>query len=1167
MAKGLTYRDAVRLLGGAEGGVVDALDSVTAGLMLGGVVSVPALLGWFDARAEFAKLSRSLVGGARKRSAGSHRLGRTEQLEAAHTVLVVAAFFEVLGETPMPVRFRDLAPGPSEQLALAAGGPVLYGQSLAAEALRTAVALPEPHRGHDAYLAELGEFYDGLAGNFRRFVSGLAAWERLGQGQRGAVEAALERAGPRAVRRYADMLLDLVRDFPEVAYWANLREHRELRLSLQELAAALGAISSGMAPAAVREPLHRGYAAALGRSITESADVPDGMTVPTLAEAYVPPPFRVTGAPADALASDEAVWADVPVRDDLDDYLVGYLTSPGARHAPMLLLGQPGAGKSVLTKVLAARLPAADFLPIRVVLREIDATKDLQGQIEDALRSATTEELRWRDIAQSAQGALPVVLLDGFDELLQATGVSQSNYLMDVMGFQERERDQGRAVAFVVTTRTSVADRARTPPGTVMLRLEPFEETRTRRWLSVWNAANESYFRSAGLRSLPPDVVLGYPELAGQPLLLLLLAIYDADGNALQKSRSSLSLGELYEELLRAFARREAGRLSPRLGSQETEDWVDEELRKLSIVAFAMFNRSSQWVTHADLEDDLNAVLPPAVARAGSFEALQESALLVGRFFFVHRTQAALRDKTLHTYEFLHATFGEYLVARLTWELLRDAGARNPARSLGFSGIDDSGLHMFLSFAVLAVRTPTVTFLVGMAASLDDRERSHLGAVLARLYTEAPFEWRPDAPNSRQLKPYQPARLPVAARIAAYSANLIVLAVLVAGRLAYADLHSPRDRESAEAWHAQTLLWHSQLRDEEWGSLIELVAVERYWVEEDGERDVRLAIDFGKTATPPVDPRWTFARPAAEPDTHGFIGGIPAWLIQRRVNFHCGSQDDVTLRAILPLLQSDLEVSMRTFLGRLSGHPSAAEALLTVLLLPALSYDDDRRRAACLECLSIAEATIPSWSAESRAAYAEILVGALIADEQADADVVAKVLGSRIGARHATIMRLASAALERTTISDPAIANLLSAITDLVGKDAAQLSKFVLVIDGSESGADPAKPGREHDGGNADNLMSIRRRLTELTEHLATVLPPAPEPPAYSSIWWIRPSPGRSEEHRQMLLRTRPEREKYERAVEEHRLGPVLEGARRSLARYAISLRPEDGAGSGQADG
>ncbi|WP_250034956.1 NACHT domain-containing protein [Paractinoplanes maris] len=1033
MAKTLTYRDAVKILGGAEGGVVDALDSLTAGLMLGGTVTFPALLGWFDARAEFARLSRRLVGSVRQRSAGSHRLGRTAQLEAAHTVLVVAAFFEVLGEASLPVRFSDIAP---EQLAIAARAPVEDGRLLVADALATAVALPVPHQGHDDYLAELEQFYAGLAKSVLRFVSGLAAWEALPLWQRGDVGAAVEASVSQALQRYSDFLLDLVKDFPEVGYWAGLREHRstttevrEVKLSLQDMSAVLARLSSRIAPVAVRETLHRGYAAALDRAITESADVPEGMTVPTLAEIYIPPPFRVTGAPADAVASDEAVWAEVPVRDDLDDYLVGHLTSPGAVRAPMLMLGQPGAGKSVLTKVLSARLPAADFLPIRVVLREVDATKDVQGQIEDALRSATSESLRWRDIAQAADGALPVVLLDGFDELLQATGVSQSNYLMDVLRFQEREREQGRAVAFVVTTRTSVADRARTPPGTVVLRLEPFDGTRARRWLDVWNATNDRHFRTAGLRPLPAGTVLGYPELAGQPLLLLLLALYDADGNALQRERGDLSLGDLYERLLRAFARREARRQIPRAGSPEVETWIDGELRNLSIAAFAMFNRSSQWVTHADLEDDLSAVLPPKVTAAGSFDALQESALLVGRFFFVHRTQATRRDTTLHTYEFLHATFGEYLVARLTWALLRDAGARNTAGALQFGGADDAGLYRFLSFAVLSVRTPTITFLVGMAKNLEDGERRHLGALLGRLYTAAPYEWRPDSPEPQRTKPYQPARLPIPIRIAVYTANLTLLAVVVAARLAYSDLYHPREWEAAEAWHGQALLWHSQLRDEEWDSLVELIAVERCWIVEDGERDVRLTMDFGATTPPPPDPHWTFARPATERGAYAFTHGAPAWLVKRRVNFVCGSQDDVLQHALGPLLDSGLEVTTRTFVSWLPSYPTAAEALLTVLLLPTMHYDDDRRRAAYLDCARIAAHRFPPWDDETQNAYGERLFAALAGDDRAGAGIAAEVLSHGILVSAHDLVRHLVTVLKRTGPSDPGYGTVTDAIS------------------------------------------------------------------------------------------------------------------------------------------
>ena len=142
-----------------------------------------------------------------------------------------------------------------------------------------------------------------------------------------------------------------------------------------------------------------------------------------------------------------------------------------------MLLGQPGSGKSVLTKVLAARLPAGEFLTVRVVLREVPSDTDLQSQIEHAVRDATRENLTWPDLVATAGDALPVVILDGFDELLQATGVSQSDYLEKIVLFQEREAIHGHPAAVIVTSRTAVADRARIPPGgAVSVRLEPFSD-------------------------------------------------------------------------------------------------------------------------------------------------------------------------------------------------------------------------------------------------------------------------------------------------------------------------------------------------------------------------------------------------------------------------------------------------------------------------------------------------------------------------------------------------------------------------------------------------------------------------------------------------------------------------------------------------------------------
>lgn len=97
------------------------------------------------------------------------------------------------------------------------------------------------------------------------------------------------------------------------------------------------------------------------------------------------------------------------------------------------------------------------------MLREASAEDGIQEQIEYAIRAATGEHLPWPRVAGAVGGSLPVVLLDGFDELLQATSVSQSDYLLKVARFQQREADQDRPVVVLVTSRTAVADRRGIP--------------------------------------------------------------------------------------------------------------------------------------------------------------------------------------------------------------------------------------------------------------------------------------------------------------------------------------------------------------------------------------------------------------------------------------------------------------------------------------------------------------------------------------------------------------------------------------------------------------------------------------------------------------------------------------------------------------------------------
>jgi hypothetical protein len=56
------YADAVKLLGGNQSKIVTALDKLLGGALLAGTgLGLTELLGWFDAKADFIRLSHELV--------------------------------------------------------------------------------------------------------------------------------------------------------------------------------------------------------------------------------------------------------------------------------------------------------------------------------------------------------------------------------------------------------------------------------------------------------------------------------------------------------------------------------------------------------------------------------------------------------------------------------------------------------------------------------------------------------------------------------------------------------------------------------------------------------------------------------------------------------------------------------------------------------------------------------------------------------------------------------------------------------------------------------------------------------------------------------------------------------------------------------------------------
>ena len=978
------------MLGGGESKTVATVDKLLSGLLLAAsAVGGGFVVSLFSQGKQLASLSYSLVAKLDEKLRGLGRFDRSERLAAAHAVIVLTAYFEALAETNIPFDVRELEFTKAKQVAVVTTGVPESSRlnKLAAVLLRTELPMPAPQRPFELTLEELRSFYTAASDQLLEFASGLTLWDRTDNAGQSTFRAALGGSlSDRAVSRYETMFRQLATSFPEVGFWANTVDHQATREQIRQLSTGFAGleqvvadIAGGRAPDARRADLAQVYRAALDRPILASGDVPYGLRIPALGTAYVNPDFRVAEIGAADSPELESWWARQPVRDDLQGFLLGHLTSLQATRAPLVVLGQPGSGKSVLTRVLAARLPASEFLVVRVPLRDVPADADLQAQIEYAIREAAGDPLSWPELARAAGDALLVVLLDGFDELLQATGASQSDYLEKINDFQSREADLGRPVTVIVTSRTAVVDRARFTGGAIAVRLEPFRDTQIVQWLRVWNEANAAYFTAHKVKPLPAEAVRAHRELASQPLLLMMLALYDADHNALQCADGQLGHAELYERLLNRFAHREIQKTSSALCDPEFQQEGERELLRLSVVAFSMFNRGRQWVTEAELDIDLPLLLDDAGTNSQPTRlraALTAAQVVIGRFFFVHEAQATRDGIRLRTCEFLHATFGEYLISRLVareLDELAEAAERNATRSRP-APADDAFLHVLLSFSPLTARSTAVSFLGELIHAMPSPRRDVLGKVLLSLFRNA-LDTRQDV----SYRDYRPIRVSAPARYAIYAANLLVLAVLVMSEVTSEQLFPGTDDPIMD-WRAIAALWRSQLSSEGWTGMVKTLTIDREW--RGDQRYIRLRLARDEAENLDIDPYWTYAFHITPQDRHpGRSWTWSSYTHQRKKNyFLCHHSSDALAHALDPI-GTELGATIQTFADCGHNHPvSAANALIKLWLTASQDSSPADLATAYTTCLQIAIHAFAPLDADAREKYRGLVLHQLAAD-------------------------------------------------------------------------------------------------------------------------------------------------------------------------------------------
>lgn len=830
MGKPLTYNDAVRVLGGQKSRLITVLDAVattgltawTAGALVAGQ-SAEAPLSLLELKEEVVQYGRHLMTRISEWKRGITRFDRSQRLLAAHAVLVVSSFFEELGEANLPVPLRELHFTAEEEIGLATGAAIPDRYAEVIDLLvRQELPFPEVQRPFNDTCFEIRRYYESVSERVSRFVSGLALFEKLPSRKQRDLREKIAMLPRSALLRYEAAYRNLAVDNKEFEVWANLNEVRALGAGLSRIATLLSSMEVRQVGQRSRAHLLRSYSAALDEPILSRANAPDGVILPSLGAIYVNPHCKVAEIGQGDTPADREWWESQNSVTDIETFLAGYITSPRAVEAPLVVLGEPGSGKSTFTEVLAAQLSGQDFIPIRVSLREVAAESLIQAQIEQAIYQGPADRVAWHDLLESVQGALPIVMLDGFDELLQASGTNRYNYLEQVQEFQRNQARIGHPVVAIVTTRTVVADHARFPLGTIALELLPFNREQVRRWLEVWGEHNKAILSERGLKPLTWQTADSHHDLTEHPLLLLLLALFDATNNALQRMGRNLGRSALYEALLVDFGLREVRKSSQNrsLPDMNQRELVERELHDLSIVALGMFTRGSQFISETELDDDLSILSPEQGGKEGDRVTLSPSQRITGRFFFIHRSETRLGGDRARSYEFLHPTFSEYLVARLTVRALRDLAA---LRELSLHGptsanrLDDGFLYAVSSFSVLAERTPIINFLSELLSTLSG-ERDRLRTLLITLMANSLY-----LHSSRSYEHYEPVRYSITRRLASFTANLTVLLVLVAGEIECRDIFGVQN--SAKKWVECARLWHAEFNDTEWNGVLDTIRV------------------------------------------------------------------------------------------------------------------------------------------------------------------------------------------------------------------------------------------------------------------------------------------------------------------------------------------------------
>lgn len=804
---------------------------------------------------------------------------RYAHMQIAQVMLVYASYFDTISQC-LPNENEEIVLSPDAKMKISHDGFQEYIKKYKEsfqlkddmpKLLDREVALPTPTQNFSLYINDLENYYIALNDEFIKFFESISFWKEIDKEENNIDKAQkkffsdlLNKLPQKAICTYKEQYFELSKEFPEFALWANQMEHsmhkEQMDIGFKRIAEQLRTLYDIVKnirneASDTLEHYNTKYTEYINEAIIKSqqGDFDEDIVFPSKKDIFIPQAFHALTYQKSMQLEQNDTWKDSFYGEEIGLYIRNILCHPKYGEAPMLILGLPGAGKTLLCNMLAAQILSAEYYVIIINLRDVNADDTIMKQIDAQIENDLGDDCSWCDLRKTPLDKPLVLIFDGYDELLQASGKTYSNYLNKIAEFQREQKSIYQVlVRCIITSRVTLIDKASIPSDCHILRLCDFDSTRTSIWCDIWNEANEHYFKTHNLKRLEIAPTGKINELAKQPLLLLMLAIYDINNNCLQE-QGELGRAELYFNLIRDFIEREKKKdPSFSQGTQKNQKKaIQDGFRSLGIVALGMYNRRQLYIRTADLNRDVSFFANGSLPVDDIDENILEEAdkHIIG-FFFVCSSKATVQisgsRSPITAYEFLHNTFGEFLTAHfildIMFRLIKRQIIDMEEEVSSWTEKLKMEWHISLAYEPLFKR-PVVLNMIHELSEIIAEENGirtvDVQTALDKLFHEeikhiitGSFFSELNNTLCMQGNPFKHPELMV--HVATYSINLILLKSIVCSK----SFNFTRKLGTDSDWHKLTYIWRYAFSEEDLAGLSWLITLNHT------EKGIQLSYNF-----------------------------------------------------------------------------------------------------------------------------------------------------------------------------------------------------------------------------------------------------------------------------------------------------------------------------------